>query len=103
MLGSAEMVGRQHALNGGSLRHRSQNPNLCASQVMQNASPPQIGRVSTHAQSIRSATVHLTALNRRVAPTPMIDPLMTWVVLSGTPMLVALSMITAAVVCAKKP
>ncbi|MND09522.1 hypothetical protein D3C83_329200 [compost metagenome] len=59
--------------------------------------------VRIQAQIIRSASIHLTAFSRLVAPTPMIDPLMTCVVLSGTPMLVAVSITEAAVIWAEKP
>src|SRR5688572_6445325 len=63
----------------------------------------QIGIVITHAQTFLSTTVHLTALSPLVAPTPMTELEMTWVVESGMPQWVATSMIAAAVVCAPKP
>jgi len=43
------------------------------------------GMVSTHAQTILSATPHRTADNLRVAPTPMIAPVIVWVVETGMP------------------
>ena len=41
--------------------------------------------VSTHAQTIRVATPQRTAESLRVAPTPMIAPVMVWVVETGIP------------------
>jgi hypothetical protein len=43
------------------------------------------GIVKTHAQTILPATPHRTAVNLRKEPTPMIEPVMVWVVLTGTP------------------
>ena len=47
------------------------------------------GIVSTQAQTIWPATPQRTADSRRVAPTPTIAPVIAWVVLTGTPMSVA--------------
>ena len=41
------------------------------------------GMVSIHAHNRLTVTPHLTADNRLVAPTPMIDPVMVCVVLTG--------------------
>ena len=41
--------------------------------------------VSTHAQTIRSTTVHLMALNRLAEPTPMMAAAMLCVVETGIP------------------
>lgn len=41
------------------------------------------GIVNIHAQSRFTVTPHLTAEILRVAPTPMIEPVMVWVVLTG--------------------
>ena len=47
------------------------------------------GNVNTQVQIIHSTMPHLTALNRLVAPTPMIEVEMTWVVDKGMPQWVA--------------
>src|SRR5690349_20757856 len=65
--------------------------------------PPQMGMVIIHAQSILSATLHLIALRRLVAPVPITEPDMTWVVESGIPWPVAASITIEAVVCAENP
>lgn len=44
-----------------------------------------IGNVRIQAHTMRSTTVHLTALNPLVAPTPMMEVEITWVVESGIP------------------
>ncbi len=44
---------------------------------------PLTGMVSIHAHSRLTVTPHLTADNRLVAPTPMMDPVMVCVVLTG--------------------
>ena len=43
------------------------------------------GIVRSQAQTIRRATPHRTADSRRVAPTPMIAPVIVWVVLIPHP------------------
>ena len=43
------------------------------------------GIVSIHAQNIFVVTPHFTADILFVAPTPMIDPVIVWVVLTGIP------------------
>lgn len=62
-----------------------------------------MGRVSTQAQIMRETIPHLTALSRLVAPTPMMDAEMTWVVERGMPMCEAMPMMAAEVVSAAKP
>jgi hypothetical protein len=47
-----------------------------------NAAP---GMVKIQAQTICRVTPQRTAERRLAAPTPEIDPVMTWVVLTGTP------------------
>ena len=47
------------------------------------ASNADMGMVSIHAQSRLTVTPHLTALKRLVAPTPMMEPVMVWVVDTG--------------------
>ena len=47
------------------------------------ASRPLTGMVRIHAQSRLKVTPHRTADKRFVAPTPMIEPVMVWVVLTG--------------------
>ena len=45
----------------------------------------QMGKVRIQAATMFLATPHLTAERRQVAPTPIIAPLMQWVVLTGIP------------------
>ena len=61
------------------------------------------GMVSTQAQTIWRATPQRTAESRRVAPTPMIAPVIVCVVLMPTPSCVAVKIATAAPVSAAKP
>ena len=63
----------------------------------------EIGIVRTQAQTIWPATPHRTADSRRVEPTPMIAPVMVWVVLTGTPSAVAVKSEIAPAVSAAKP
>lgn len=65
--------------------------------------PPQIGKVITHAATMLPATPHRTAERRRVAPTPIMDELIQWVVLTGIPRVEAASMTEAAENSAAKP
>ncbi len=46
---------------------------------------PAAGIVIIQAQTIFMVTPHLTALRRLTAPTPDMAPVITWVVLTGTP------------------
>src|SRR6185436_9812690 len=62
-----------------------------------------MGRVRTHAVTILPTTLHLTALSRLVAPTPMMAVVMVWVVEIGIPKTLATVMTLAAVVWAAKP
>jgi len=43
------------------------------------------GMVRTHAHRIFPATPQRTAVNRRKDPTPIIEPVIVWVVLTGIP------------------
>jgi hypothetical protein len=61
------------------------------------------GIVTIQAMTIFLPTPHLTAEKRFVAPTPMIEPEIVWVVLTGTPMLAVVNNIAAAPVSAQKP
>ena len=61
------------------------------------------GIVRSQAQTICRATPHRTADSRRVAPTPMIAPVIVWVVLMPTPSYVAMQIANAAPVSAAKP
>ena len=54
-----------------------------------------IGNVTNQAITIFWATPHLTAENRLAAPTPMMEVVITWVVLTGAPMKEALSITKA--------
>ena len=59
--------------------------------------------VSIHAHTIRPARPQRTADSRWVAPTPKIDPVMVWVVLTGIPPTAVPISITAPAVSAQKP
>ncbi len=54
------------------------------------------GIVKIHPQTIRRVTPQRTAVARRAEPTPEIAPVMTCVVLTGTPKAVAVNMLAAA-------
>ena len=56
---------------------------------------PDAGMVITQAITIELATFHLTADARRAAPTPIIAPVMVWVVETGTPSHVAMNSVAA--------
>ena len=64
---------------------------------------PEQGMVSTHAQTIRSGHSHRTADSLRVAPTPMMAPVMVCVVETGMPNPVAMKSVIAPPVSAQKP
>src|SRR5665647_3665609 len=59
--------------------------------------------VKTQAQTIFRVTPQRTADRRLAAPTPEMAPVMTWVVLTGTPAWVATKMLMALAVSAQKP
>ena len=61
------------------------------------------GIVSTHAQRIFFATPHLTADKPFTAPTPIIEPVIVCVVLTGIPKIVAPMIVNPAEVSALKP
>ena len=56
-----------------------------------------------HALTMRPATPHRTAEKREIAPTPMIEPLIVWVVLTGMPPMAVPMSVTAPAVSAEKP
>jgi len=60
------------------------------------------GIVRIQAHTIRPATPHFTADNRRVAPTPTIDPVIVCVVETGVPVNVTYASVNAAAVSAQK-
>ncbi len=62
-----------------------------------------MGKVIIQAVTILPAIPQRTADSRRVAPTPIIDVLMQWVVLTGIPRNEATSITEAAEVWAIKP
>ena len=62
-----------------------------------------MGKVNIQAAMMLPATPHRTAENLLVAPTPMIDELMQWVVLTGIPRWEAISITVAAEASAAKP
>ena len=66
-------------------------------------SNPQIGNVRIHAYTVPLATPHRTAERRMVEPIPRMQDVMTWVVLTGTPVRDATSMTLAAEASAAKP
>ena len=70
---------------------------------MRPANKAAAGIVKIHAQTIRIVTPQRTAVNRFAEPTPDIEPVITWVVLTGTPKWVAKKMLKAADVSAQKP
>src|SRR3954469_7723839 len=61
------------------------------------------GIVRIHAQTIRPATPQRTADSRWVAPTPTIEPVIVWVVLTGIPKCVATRIAAAPPVSAQNP
>ncbi len=61
------------------------------------------GMVRIHAHTMRPAMPHRTADRRRVDPTPTMAPVMVWVVLTGTPMAVAVKREIAPAVSAANP
>ena len=65
----------------GGRSHNQGRMNLCNTYP----SNPVDGMVSTQVQTMLATTVHLTAPSLRVAPTPMIEAEITWVVDSGMP------------------
>src|SRR4029077_12118282 len=67
------------------------------------ASTAERGSVSSQAQTMRPATPHFTAERRGVEPTPMIAPVIVWVVDTGMPASVAPIRVTAPAVSAQKP
>src|SRR3712207_6171367 len=73
------------------------------SRAARAASVAEAGMVKIHAQTMRRATPHRTALNRRVAPAPMTEPDTTCVVLTGNPHVVASWITAAATVWAANP
>src|SRR5271170_7919536 len=62
-----------------------------------------MGMVSTQAQRILVVTPQRTALTRWLAPAPMMQPVMTWVVETGIPIADEVRMVMAALVSAAKP
>jgi len=64
---------------------------------------PEMGMVKIHAQMIVPATPQRTADSRLVAPTPIIAPVIVWVVLTGIPATDAPMIEIAAAVSAQKP
>ncbi len=59
--------------------------------------------VSTQATTMLCATFQRTAERRRAEPTPMIAPVIVWVVETGTPSPVARNRVSAPPVSAQKP
>ena len=62
-----------------------------------------IGKVKIHAIRIFPATPHLTADSLFVAPTPIMEVVITWVVLTGIPKELAPRMTAVAQVSAANP
>src|SRR5215207_6675893 len=67
------------------------------------AMPADSGMVRIQAQMIRPAIPQRTADSRRIEPTPMIAPVIVWVVLTGTPRWVAVNSEMAPAVSAANP
>ncbi len=59
--------------------------------------------VRIHAHSKFTVTPQRTALKRFVAPTPMMDPVMVWVVETGIPKLETVNKVNAPAVSAQTP
>jgi hypothetical protein len=75
-------------------------PDVSGSKLAMAAAP---GTVSTHAQTIRPATPHRTAVSCRTLPTPTMAPVMVCVVDTGMPRPVAMNSVAAPAVSAQKP
>ena len=61
-----------------------------------------VGIVNTHAQTTDATTPQRTAVSRLSEPTPMIAPLIVWVVLTGMPpKITMISVMAAPLSCAK--
>ena len=65
--------------------------------------PAATGRVTTQAHAMRWTKPHLTALKRFMAPPPMMEVEITWLVESGMPRWLAIEMTAPAVVSAANP
>jgi hypothetical protein len=61
------------------------------------------GIVTIHATTIRLATFQRTDETLRAAPTPMMQPVIVWVVETGMPRCVAANSVMAPPVSAQKP
>ena len=61
---------------------------------------PAAGMVMIHAHTILRVTPHFTAVIQRVAPTPIMAPVIVWVVLTGIPPHAAPMILTALAVSA---
>ena len=73
------------------------------SQYVPMATTADAGMVRIQAQTIRCATPHRTAESRCAAPTPMITPVMVWVVRTGMPAIAVPKSVMAPAVSAQKP
>ena len=62
---------------------RSQVSTVCRARYISHATAAAIGIVRTQAATMLRATPHRTADSLRVAPTPMIDDVIVWVVETG--------------------
>ena len=67
------------------------------------ANKAETGIVRIHAQIKSMVTVHLTAVIRLIIPTPMMDPVIVWVVLTGIPSIPVPNKVIAPAVSAEKP
>src|ERR1035437_718416 len=73
------------------------------SQKASMATMADAGMVRTQAQTIRRATPQRTAERRLVVPTPIIAPVMVWVVLTGIPASAVPNNVIAPAASAQKP
>src|SRR6185436_18310939 len=94
---------RQQAGAGARSAHPSRARMRAVAPQTAAAMRAERGIVSTHAQTISPATPQRTAESRWVAPTPMIEPVMVWVVLTGIPPIAVPISITAPAVSAQNP
>jgi len=61
------------------------------------------GIVNSHAHTIRPVISQWTEVNRRAATVPLMAPVITWVVLTGTPNQVAPKRLIALAISAQEP
>src|SRR5262249_8519384 len=96
-----EREGEQHAQS--VVARRQATPSARTTQYAAAAIAAHTGSVNTHALTMRPPTPHRTADKRRVAPAPMIAPVIVCVVDTGMPKNVAPYSVSAPPISAAKP